>query len=306
MLPANHHLQRRILSVLLAGLALPATARSAQPQTKTTVRPQFEVTSVKRSKSCQDGGRGGPGGGNWSPGRLTLECRTVMDLLQMAYVQYAGGKRVFQTDIPIDGGPAWISSERYDIDARAAGAPGREILSGPMMQALLEARFKLKIRREIRTVPLYDLIVASAGPKLQIAQEGKCINFDLNHPPARPTPGQPRLPWCGSIGKPYTYGVTMARLCLQLSFAIGQDVIDKTGIAGAFDIPFEWSPAELPSDAAVSGGNPPASPNQTDAAELVRLADAKKSLAKVGLLLVRAKGPRPFFVIDHVERPSEN
>jgi uncharacterized protein (TIGR03435 family) len=229
-----------------------------------------------------------------------------MNLVQIAYVEFADGKwRLPGLDLPIEGGPSWINSDRYDIDAKADDAPGREMMSGPMMQALLEDRFQLKMRREIRTVPVYELTVAKGGPKLQAAQEGKCITFDVNHPPARPTPGQPHLPWCGSVGGPYTYGTTMAKLCLQLSFEFDQDVVDKTGIAGVFDIPFEWSP-KLSSDAADDGGNAPVLPTQTDAAESVRLADGRRSLAKVGLTLARAKGPRQFLVIDHVERPAGN
>jgi uncharacterized protein (TIGR03435 family) len=171
-----------------------------------------------------------------------------------------------------------------------------------MMQALLEDRFKVKIRRETRTVPVYELTVVKGGPKLYVAQEGKCINFDVNNPPPRTTPGQPHLPWCGSIGGPYTYGTTMVRLCLQLSIEFDQDVIDKTGIAGLFDIPFEWSPVE-PSGA--SGGDTAESTSQTDAVAR-RVADVQNSLARVGLKLVRAKGRGQFLVVDHVERPSQN
>jgi uncharacterized protein (TIGR03435 family) len=230
-----------------------------------------------------------------------------MNLLRIAYVEFADGKRRSpDRGVPIEGGPSWIDSDRYDIDAKADGAPGREVMSGPMMQALLEDRFKVKMRREIRTVPVYELTVAKGGAKLQAAQEGKCINFDVNHPPPRPAPGQPRLPLCGSVGGPYTYGTTMAKLCLQLSIEFDQDVIDKTGIAGVFDIPFEWSLVELYSGAPVDGGNPTVSAAQTDAAVSVRLADIQTSLAKVGLTLARAKGPGEFLVIDHVERPSGN
>ena len=301
---------RMFAPLKLIGGALTIAAGLAQSQTTTSVPPKFEVASVKRSKGCQDGaGRGedGGGGGSWSPGRLSLECRTVMNLVGIAYVQFADGiRRLPGPDVPIEGGPSWINSDRYDIDARADGAPSREMMSGPMMQTLLEDRFRLKMRREIRTVPVYELTVAKGGPKLQLAQQGKCIVFDLSHPPPRPTPGQPRFPLCGSIGGPYTYGTTMAKLCLQLSVEFDQEVIDKTGIAGVFDIPFEWSPVELSSAAAFDGGNPPVSPTQTDAAESVRLADSRRSLAKVGLTLERAKGPRQFLIVDRVEKPSGN
>jgi len=311
MPPAIARRTRRVNAPLkLIGGAVAITVAFAQPQTKTTMQPKFDVASVKRSNGCRDGGgRGGDGGagGGWSPGRLSLECRTLMNLLQIAYVEFADGKRRSpDRGVPIEGGPSWIDSDRYDVDAKADGAPGREVMSGPMMQALLEDRFKVKMRREIRTVPVYELTVAKGGAKLQPAQEGKCINFDVNRPPPRPAPGQPRLPWCGSIGGPYTYGTTMTKLCLQLSIEFDRDVIDKTGIAGVFDIPFEWSPVELSSAVPVDGGNPPVSAAQTDAAESARLADGRRSLAKAGLTLARAKGPGEFLVIDHAERPSGN
>src|ERR1700677_4019842 len=138
----------------LVGGALAIVMGLAQSQTKTTLQPKFEVASVKRSNGCQDGGgRGGDGGGggSWSPGRLSLECRSLMNLVQIAYVEFADGKRRSpDRGVPIEGGPSWINSDRYDIDAKADDAPGREMMSGPMMQALLEDRFKLKMRREIR------------------------------------------------------------------------------------------------------------------------------------------------------------
>jgi uncharacterized protein (TIGR03435 family) len=162
----------------------------------------------------------------------------------MAYVQFANGKRRPPgLQVPIEGGPAWINSIRYDIDTKAGGAPGLEMMSGPMMQALLEDRFQLKIRRDIRAVPVYELTVAKGGPKLQAAQAGRCVTAD----PGPPEPGKPWVPPCGAIQERspndgiYTYGQTMAGLCRQFSGSLGRDVIDKTGIAGSFDIHLELS-----------------------------------------------------------------
>jgi uncharacterized protein (TIGR03435 family) len=237
---------------------------------------------------------------SWSPGRLSLECQTVMNLVRIAYVQYADGKRrPPDRGTPIVGGPSWTNTERYDIDARAEGAPGREMMSGPMMQALLEDRFKVKMRREIRSVSVYELTLAKGGPKLEEAREGKCVNFDVNHPPVLPAPGQPRLALCGAIGGPYMYGATMAKLSIQLAVEFDEDVIDKTGLAGAFDIPFEWSPVE-PQSTDLGAGR------DTAVSETRRLADIQNSLARVGLKLVQTRGPGEFLVIDHVERPSGN
>ncbi len=284
----------------------------AQPAAETT--PKFEVISVKPSAACGDGGgRGGDVGGlNWSPGRLSLECSTVMGLVRMAYVRFADGRRrTFsmtappEPNEPIEGGPSWINSGRYDIDAKAEGAPGLETMSGPMMRSLLEGRFQLKIRREVRTIPVYELTVAKGGPKLQAAQPGKCVPFEFGKDP-RPLPGQPLIRRCGSFVGPRTnggadtYGQTMAGLCWQFSAWLDRAVIDKTGIAGAFDIHLELSAADLARD----------DDAPTDPAEPAIPADPvgaiSTALQKLGLKLQPANGPGAFLVIDRVERPSEN
>jgi len=113
-----------------------------------------------------------------------------MDLIGMAYDRYADGKRnPSPWLVPIEGGPTWIDSDRYTIEAKAEASTSREMMSGPMMQALLEGRLLLRTHRATREVPVYELTVAKGGPKLQVAQEGKCTIFDPSHPPPRPTPG---------------------------------------------------------------------------------------------------------------------
>jgi uncharacterized protein (TIGR03435 family) len=272
------------------------------------VKPRFEVISVKPSTNCvDDGGRGGGGGRrSWSPGRLSLECQTVMSLVRMAYVQFANGKRTPPgLEVPIDGGPAWINSSRYDIDARAEDAPGVELMSGPMMQALLEDRFRLEVRNETRTVPVYELTLAKGGPKLQTAQPGRCSPFDRNHPPRPSEPGKPFVPVCGLFQERgpnegvYTYGQTMAGLCTEFSVSLDRQVIDKTGLAGAFDIHLELSFDDLLGNDDATAPAVPAIP----ADPFVAISAA---VQKLGLKLVPAKGPGKFLLIDRVERPSEN
>src|SRR5438067_6869146 len=148
------------------------------------------------------------------------------------------------------GGPGWIDSDRYDIVAKAEQNPPRTQLYGPMLRALLEDRFKLKVHRETKELPVYLLTIAKGGTKLQLTKEGSCIPADINHPLPQPSPGQPRPRACGSqtTGPDGTfdiYGATMASLCIQLAIRLDRDVIDKTGIAGMFDIHLEVSRADL-------------------------------------------------------------
>ena len=295
----------------MAALALPIVVGmmrvpAIRAQSAATATPRFEVASIKPCKdSAMDGGRkGGRGGsGGPSPGRLALPCRSTMDLIRTAYVQFANGKRnLAGRHILIQGGPSWIDSERYQIEAKAEGAPGQDTIRGPMLQALLEDRFKLRIRREIREVPVYALTVAKGGPKnLQPAKEGGCIPLDFNHPPPPPVPGQDP-PWlCGLLGRRpdgiEIHSTTIANLSEQFSILLDRDVVNKTGIEGVFDIRFELSPDDLspgPSDSTAPG-------NQDDESGLIFAA-----VRKLGLKLEAAKGPGQFLIIDRVEKPSEN
>jgi uncharacterized protein (TIGR03435 family) len=84
-----------------------------------------------------------------------------------------------------------MRSDRYLIDAKPERAAGQQMMNGPMMQALLEDRFRLKIHRETREVPAYALTAAKGGTKLQPFQHGSCLLIDSTNTPLRlPPPGQ--------------------------------------------------------------------------------------------------------------------
>jgi uncharacterized protein (TIGR03435 family) len=265
--------------------------------------PKFEVVSVKPCPAGDPGGRSKNGGG-FSPGTLKIYCQTVDRLIQEAYDFLATGKPRFRASpVPIEGAPAWINTERYTIEAKSESPQGRGMMNGPMMQALLEDRFKLKLRRVPREVPVYLLTVAKGGPKgLEPAKKGACVPFDFDN--LFRTPGQSGVP-CGMIGRNVRstngtlelYGSTMPNLAEQFSMLVGREVIDKTGLSGAFDFHVEVPVDELaaaPSDPAAPG--PPADES----------ALAFAAVRKLGLKLQSAKGTGEIFVIDHIERPSEN
>jgi len=244
--------------------------------------PKFEVASVKLSTGCANGGsRGGAGRESVSPDRLELKCRTVKSFIQTAYGR----------DDAISGGPDWIDSEHYDIDAKAETAQDPATLRGAMLQALLAERFKLQIHRETKEVPVYALTVGKGVPKLLPAQPGKCT--------ARGAPRQPGLFPCGVFAPSpakdgsYMYSTTLTYFCAQLSLVMDRQVIDKTGIDGTFDIFIETSPTP----AADSGGN--SLTGQLGS-------DILSAIQKMGLKLDSAKGPKEVLIIDRVERPSEN
>ena len=185
--------------------------------------------------------------------------------------------------------------------------PGRGMMNGPMLQALLENRFKLKIRRETKEVPVYTLTLSEGGPPLQ-PFHGSCIPWDYDNPPAHPAPPSQR---CGNAqltnnGAEFD-AATMTDLCYFLLVTLDRPVIDETGMPGRrFNFHLEL-PTEATEDLAhrargLPAGSDPAAPAPATDPSLI--AAIKTAVMKLGLKLVPAEGPGEFLVIDHVERPS--
>ena len=149
-----------------------------------TARPQFEVASIKRNTTCGD---------KRAAGRLRHRpvnalCTSVQNFIQAAYITFADGVNLNPATLEISG-PGWTQSETYDVVATAEGNAPLAQMAGPMMQALLEDRFKLKIHRETKEGAVFFLTSAKGGVKLEPTKEGSCEAIDWNHLPS-PCPGQ--------------------------------------------------------------------------------------------------------------------
>jgi uncharacterized protein (TIGR03435 family) len=225
----------------------------------------------------------------------------------MAYVAFASGTRVTPASTAIEGGPTWINSERYDLKARAAGMENQVLMHGPMLQSLLEDRFKLKLHRETTDVPVYALTVAKGGPKLRAFKEGSCNPYDIA---ARfPPPPPPENP-CRNRGTANQGILTIDAQANTLDdfakFVLGfmdRPVINKTGIKGRFDFHLEYTPDDTSSPISRgtnSGGDPAAASDSSGPSIFTALQE------QLGLKLAPAKGPGDILVIDSVERPSGN
>jgi bla regulator protein blaR1 len=293
--------------VIVGFLNAPAIlAQSPQAaQSVAVARPAFEVASVK---PCKDGASGGRAGGSSSPGRLNVNCQTVKGLIITAYVLFADGQHQPSSSLkllPVEGGPAWINSDRYDADAKAEGPASPEMMQGPMLQTLLEDRFKLKIHRETREIPVYALAVAKSGLKLQRAEGGSCTPRDLTKSPQpRPQPGQ--RPFCGSArlaarkGPNFTWemhAMSLDEFSKWLNLGLDRLVIDKTGITERFDFRLEFASDETTPGLLPGGGDSGDPPGPSIFTALQQ---------QLGLKLEPAKGPGGLLAIDHVERPSGN
>lgn len=294
----------------IAALAVPvvigilnATQSQAQPP---ATPPKFETASVKPCRGGAPEGRSGGGSGP-SPGRLRLSCQDTFHFISGAYVLFANGRLNPVSTVQISGGPPWINSDLYEINAKAEGPASRAMMNGPMLQALLEDRFKLKIHPETREVPVYALTVAKGGPKLKPFKEGSCIPEDLDNPTVTLTPGQPLPLLCGVLrGTNHGFDVnrvTMADFCQNLSGRLDRNVIDRTGIAGRYDIHLDLSLADL-GYPVPQQDDPSASARSSDPAAI--FSAVRSAVQRLGLTLESARGPGEFLVIDQVEKPSEN
>jgi uncharacterized protein (TIGR03435 family) len=253
--------------------------------------PKFDVASIKL---CDV--REGPaprGGRSVSPGRLSQGCTTVSNLIRQAYIEFANGQEHFLSSTPVEGGPAWITSALYRIDATTRSGASAAMMKGPMLQALLEDRFGLRITRKTREVSVYFLTVSKGGAKLRATGVGSCVPVDT----ALPAP-YPQFCGVAKRGEPgiHLIGATMTDLCRVLSAPELSDrpTIDRTGISGMFDIPLP-GPAELRRNSSAAGGDSP------DLFEGLRAA-----MDALGLTLKPGKGPGEFLTIDRIDRPSEN
>jgi uncharacterized protein (TIGR03435 family) len=289
---------------LVLGLMNPPPSLAQSAGATAVHGPQFEVASIKRNTACGVR-RGGAKPG--TPGRLNLECQALLGLMMTAYGVFADGATVSPKIPEITGGPGWVNSDTYDVDAKAEGDVPFPRMAGPMLRALLEDRFKLKVHWETKEVPVYFLRVAKNGAKLEPTKEGTCVPLDPNHPPAPiATPGQPHPNYCGlmnSQNKGLTmtltsHGATMDQLTvIYLSRMLDRPVIDKTGLTGRYDIQIEFAPE---TGAAIDPGahQPAAGPDAPSIFEVLQ--------SKLGLKLEPGKGPDQTLVIDHVERPTGN
>ena len=302
-----------------AMLLLPVARGQEQSGTGTPARPQFEVASLKPNNGCENAPRPRSGNFSPSPGRLEMPCVDLLNLIQAAFGTFGDGVSVNTQPLHIEHGPSWMQSEHYRLSAKAAGAR-TEMLAGPMLQALLEERFRLKTHRETREIPVYAMTAAKGRLKVQPLAEGACTAIDLTHPPPPRKPGDPPPNLCGLMIVERTgkgdmmievRGATLTQFAQRLSGRVDRAIVDKTGIAGKFNFHLEFAPDPymrgqgVPADRGGDAGNaanpnipaPPPDPGPNLFAALQE---------QIGLKLASAKGPVSFLIIDHVEKPTAN
>ncbi len=213
----------------------------------------------------------------------------------------------------VDGGPGWIRSDSFDIQAKPTidpkpGSTSKEAYANVqlMLQTLLEDRYALKVHRETKELPVYALVVAKSGLKVK---PSNCVHPDGDSP--QPSPGQSPPMTCGNTrvsrnGQNLVMtatGITMADLVRTLSRVTDRTVIDGSGYTQPFNASFEWTPDQG------AGQTPPAPDGSASAAASTDTAGASVFTAlqeQLGLKLESTKGPVDVLIIDHVEKPTPN
>ncbi len=288
-----------LASAGLAVLALPIII-GAQAQ---DAKPRFEVASIKPNNGCENSPPPARSVLSPSPGLLELPCVTLDSLIRYAYGMFKDGATINFERLPLEGGPSWVHSEHYSLTAKSDGPVRTEMLGGPMLQTLLQDRFRLQTHVETREAPIFTITQAKGGLKVHPLAEDACKPIDLTHVPPPPKPGEPRPELCGAMMiKPAEKGnvsldfrgSTVTQLAQRLSGFVGRTVVDKTGITGRFNFPLEFA-ATIP-------GADPAAESALDSGPNIFAALQEQ----IGLKLSSDKGPVGYLIIDHVEKPTPN
>jgi uncharacterized protein (TIGR03435 family) len=254
-----------------ANPANPATpAASPNPATFS-----YEVVSIKPHKQTE------AGYSMWmqtTPDGFSYRGTTLKNLVLGAYSLIMDDQLV--------GLPSWADTEQYDMDGKMdedhAAAfkklpqKQRGDVEDSMMQALLADRFQLKVHKETRELPIYNLVVAKNGLKIQPSPEGKDFGYSMG------------------MGKLSGNSIPLDTLAYSLSGQVGRIILNKTGLDGKYTIDLKWQPDSMSAGTNSSNGSEP-------------LPDLLTALQEqLGLKLEPAKGPVDVIVVDHIERPSEN
>jgi len=291
----------------------PAATLAPSPSSVSTADlPKYEVASIKPTTETEDKRMM-----MMTPDGTSMHGVDVQMLLQQGF----GVER----DRILDA-PAWVKSNRYDIEAKVSpeDAPKMEKLKAEqrreMLLPFLEERFNLKYHHETRELPMYALVVAKGGSKLTESKPGT-----PTPPPDAPTPshgtpapdakldGPPR-DRVGNMGMMRmnpggidAHGGTTDFLAHALSALVGRSVVDKTGLTGNYDFTLNWTPDNMSPMMAGGPSGPEGGQPKGDASENAGDPTLFTALEEqLGLKLEATKGKVDVIVIDHIDLPSQN
>lgn len=258
---------------------------------------QFDVVSIKPTAPSQDKTLF-----QYFPDGTSFRGAPVQMMLETAFG--VDGNHIV-------GAPAWVTTGRYDIEAKVAPEDASKLERqtsqdrNAMLISLLTERFNLKYHHETREMPIYALVVAKGGPKLTKGEPDPPPGWR----PAKDTP--PEKEHYRIMMRPghiEADSLPMRVLADQLSRlnTLGRTVVDKTGLAGNYNFNLQWTPDNplFPMMNDAEGlGSAPHSQNATDSASSSLFSALQEQL---GLKLEPEKGSDDTIVVDHIEKPSAN
>ena len=272
--------------------APPDRAKTPQPPAVAAPKPEvpaFEVASVKRYTPQLTPGIRAVARSDPPPSQLQVSGTRVSatgNLMRLVAASY--GLEPFQVSQSQEWADTWSTSEVYEIAARAPGdaiptlAQVRE-----MLRTLLAERFQLKVSRRNQLTPVYNLVVAPGGPKLEPS------NF-TDDPPRTRDEGS-----AVSHIRTRCLNFSMADLVELVRRQFDRPLLDKTGLTGGFDFSLDYT-AQLPAmtaDVAAAMGLPDLEPGLPIVSPLRE---------QLGLKVVPTREQVEILVIEHAERPSAN
>jgi len=259
----------------------------------------FEAASVKPNKSIERN----RGAGFQPGGRFLARNMTLRSLVGIAY-----GTPQPLPSFRVVGGPAWIDSDGFDIEAKAVGdfqetqgGPGFSNSGELMLRTLLADRFHLKAHTEMRDLPIYALVQArsngSLGPRLSRSNVDcdAAVAAAVAARAAGATPSPADRPVCAFRGFTGS-GVTLGQLSAVLTPLLQRVVLDRTGLSGRFDVDLALTSEQL---------RRPDAPGGSDAS-LDSPSIFTTLQEQLGLKLESTKGPVEVVLIDVAEHPTEN
>ena len=197
-------------------------------------------------------------------------------------------------DNQIVGGPDWIDTDRFDIEAKgatASAAPGVELLQS--LQSLLSERFTLATHRETRELPVFGLERVrrdGLGPGMRPTA---CPDLEIDFKQPKP---------CANISNGTGFltmrGTWLAPFTQELGRYVDRMVIDRTGLDGRYDIDLRWSPEQQQAPGAGAAPVPPAPQDRPSFFTALQ--------EQLGLRLESTRAPVDVLVIDRVEPPTPN
>jgi len=222
--------------------------------------PAFEVASIRPNTSGEP--YVGAPGDRFADGRFRYTNVPLRLLIRQAFERWRSDD--------VRGGPGWLDTDRWDIDAKAESATADML---PMIRSLLTDRFRLRHHIERELGATYDLTFARPDRRLGAS--------------LRPAKGA--RSFRGGGGLITGRAISILDLARLLSAEAGRPVVDRTGLNQTYDVELRWAPA---------------SPAGVAPSELPDFFAAIQE--QLWLRLQPARGPVDRLVIDGAERPTEN